>query len=123
MKRVILLWFPDSGFRSLLNPETVEQCKEILYLYENCLSFADWRVRVPRPSWTAVRYQDEQLVWHEERFEGKVARLVLHEIDHTNGILHIHRMEKGDRPLTVTEYDAMAAPSATPSSPTAIDTK
>ena len=85
----------------MLNPETVEQCKEILYLYENCLSFADWRVRVPRPSWTAVRYQDEQLVWHEERFEGKVARLVLHEIDHTNGILYIDYLTSADELIPV----------------------
>lgn len=116
MKRICLLWFRDGGFRPLLNPTVMASGGDVTYSYENCFSILALRVRVPRPQWTTIRYQDPLLAWHEERFDGKASRLVLHEIDHTDGILCIHRMEKGDRPLTTAEYEALLAESSSPDS-------
>ena len=83
-KRVIA--FDDNGTsHAMLNPEIVEQ-SGAYETEEGCLSLPGRRLTT-RYQQIAVRWQDLDMVWHEERFSGWTAQIIQHEIDHCNGIL------------------------------------
>jgi peptide deformylase len=76
-------------FTALLNPEIVKYEGEIMNDYEGCLSVNKIYGMVPRHSKIRVKALD--LEGNEVRFkaEGFLARVIQHEVDHTNGILFI----------------------------------
>ncbi len=53
---------------------------------EGCLSFPGLVGLIPRATKIWVKYHDEDLREKRETFEGLLARIVQHEIDHLNGI-------------------------------------
>lgn len=61
---------------------------------EGCLSFPGIRGDVVRPDELTVKFQDVAGVPHTLRCNGLLARCVLHEYDHLQGILFIERMAK-----------------------------
>lgn len=80
---------------TLVNPEiTVDRGTEEEPYEEGCLSFPDIRGDVVRPDTITARYQDEHGVPHTLRCNGLLARCILHEVDHLNGVLFIDRMDK-----------------------------
>ena len=64
---------------------------------EGCLSFPDIRGDVERFERITVRFQDERGIAHVLSCNGLLARCVLHEMDHLNGVLFIDRMDKKTR--------------------------
>lgn len=76
-------------FTVLINPEIVKYEGEIIEDYEGCLSVKDIYGKVPRHS--KVRIKATNIDGREIRFkaDGFLARVVQHEIDHTNGILFV----------------------------------
>ena len=105
--RICIVQLPDKTWRSIANPEiTVESAEEVLD-YEGCLSFFDKRGLVPRPNTIRVRYVDRDFAQHEEVLDGWAARIVLHEVDHMDGILYIDRMRSEDSLLCLEEYRAI----------------
>ena len=109
MERVVIVRsdFDDKNARSftaLINPEIVKHEGEKIYDYEGCLSVSNIYGKVPRSSKIRVRAMD--LDGNEVRFkaEGFLARVIQHEIDHTNGILFIdHIRDKTDAFYTLDE--------------------
>ena len=85
----------------LLNPHVVDASDEVETRYEGCLSFFDVRGRVERPVRLVVAHQRPDGSRTTTAFEGSVARLVAHEIDHLDGILYTQRMadERGLLPV------------------------
>jgi peptide deformylase len=59
---------------------------------EGCLSFPGIRGDVSRPSAITARYKDAQGVPHVLACDGLLARCILHEVDHVNGVLFLERM-------------------------------
>lgn len=91
-------------FTTLLNPEVVKHEGELIYDYEGCLSVSKVYGCVPRHSKVRVKALD--LEGNEVRFkaEGFLARVIQHEIDHTNGIVFIdHIRDKPDTFYTLDE--------------------
>lgn len=98
LERVVIIRsdFDDKSareFTTLINPEIVKYEGEIVSDYEGCLSVSKVYGMVPRHSKVRVKALDVD--GSEVRFkaEGFLARVIQHEIDHTNGILfidHIH---------------------------------
>lgn len=87
----------ERHFTPLINPEIVKLEGEIIEDYEGCLSVSGVYGKVPRHSKVRVRALD--LEGKEIRFkaEGFLARVIQHEIDHTNGVVFIdHISEKKD---------------------------
>jgi peptide deformylase len=87
----------DRDFTVLLNPEIVKYEGDIVADYEGCLSITSVYGKVPRHTKIRVKALDED--GHEVRFraEGFLARVIQHEIDHTNGIVFIdHIKDKTD---------------------------
>lgn len=59
---------------------------------EGCLSLKDvWGV-VKRPYGVYVSYQDETGTQHKKTFEGFLATIIQHEVDHLNGVLFPKRV-------------------------------
>lgn len=102
LERVVIIRsdFEDKAareFTALINPEIVKLEGEILSDYEGCLSVKNIYGKVPRHSKVRVKALD--IHGNEIRFkaEGFLARVIQHEIDHTNGIVFIdHIKEKTD---------------------------
>jgi peptide deformylase len=84
----------------LINPEIVEvrgkQTEE-----EGCLSLPDIREKVHRAAWVKVKAQNEHGEWFEVEGEELLARALLHEIDHLDGILFIDRISRLKRELVL----------------------
>ena len=76
-------------FTTLINPEIVKFEGELHADYEGCLSVSKVYGKVPR--YTKIRVKALGIDGHELRFkaEGFLARVIQHEIDHTNGIVFI----------------------------------
>lgn len=66
---------------------------------EGCLSLKDiWGV-VKRPYGIILAYQDESGTKHRKSFDGFLATIIQHEIDHLNGILFPKRVLEQKNPL------------------------
>ncbi|HAY70273.1 MAG TPA: peptide deformylase [Saprospirales bacterium] len=74
-----------------INAEILREEGEIVSIEEGCLSFPDLRGKIERPSVVTIRYQDMDLMVHEETYDGFDARVIQHEYDHTLGTLFIEK--------------------------------
>jgi peptide deformylase len=94
----------DKGFTALINPEIVKYEGTIDTDYEGCLSVRDVYGKVPRH--TKIRVKAINIEGEEVRFkaEGFLARVIQHEIDHTQGIVFIdHIKDNADAFYTLDE--------------------
>ena len=81
---------------AIINPEVeITNAKETLY-EEGCLSFPHILGNVSRAIAIRCQFQDTDGHHHTLEADGLLARCILHEIDHLNGILFIDTMEKKD---------------------------
>lgn len=72
----------------VINPVIKEKIGDSVY-EEGCLSVPGIRYKINRPESILIEYQDTDLVLHTELFDGLLARVLQHEIDHLNGIIFI----------------------------------
>ena len=75
----------------LFNPEILSTEGEIV-AEEGCLSIPDVTADVKRPEWIVVKGIDIQNEPVQIETDGLLARVLLHEIDHLNGVLFIDRI-------------------------------
>ena len=102
--RACVVWLPGRGTIKIANPELVSQSDEEILEFEGCLSFFDKRGQVPRPARVRLRYLAQDLEPRDENFELWGARIVLHELDHMNGVLYTDRMSAGQKLLDYQTY-------------------
>jgi peptide deformylase len=83
----------NADFIPLINPEVIKTEGKTLYDYEGCLSVPSIYGKVPRPAKARIKAQtiDGQEV--RIKADGFLARTLLHEIDHLNGILFIDHIK------------------------------
>lgn len=94
----------DTEFTALINPKIVKYEGTQITDYEGCLSVSKVYGKVPR--WSRVRVKALDQDGNEVRFkaDGFLARVVQHEIDHTNGICFIdHIQDQTDAFYTLDE--------------------
>lgn len=109
LERVVIVRsdFDDKAardFTALINPEIVKAEGTLIEDYEGCLSVGGVYGKVPR--YSKIRVKALDLEGHEVRFkaEGFLARVIQHEIDHTNGIVFVdHIRDKKDAFYTLDE--------------------
>lgn len=109
MKRVVIVRSDfdrksNKEFTALINPEIVKYEGTIVEDYEGCLSVKKVYGKVPRHS--KIRLKALDVSGNEIRLkaEGFLARVLQHEIDHTNGIVFIdHIKDKTDAFYTLDE--------------------
>lgn len=86
----------DRTFTVLLNPEIVKYEGEPVFDHEGCLSVRDIYGLVPRYPKVRVKALDQNGREIRLKAEGFLARVLQHEIDHTNGIVFIDRINDKD---------------------------
>jgi peptide deformylase len=122
---------PDVPPLVMLNPEIVRE-EGSWVMEEGCLSIPDIREEVERPELVRVRFKDLDFRDHEIEAQGILSRVILHELDHLNGVLFIDRLGAVKRKLLRGrlnkirrgEYDVsypVAAPSAAQASPSSTE--
>lgn len=91
-----------------INPVVLDQDGEVLD-EEGCLSFPELYIKIKRPQ--KVRVYAKSL--YNEGFvldlAGILARAVMHEMDHLNGILFIERAEASEKEKIDTYLEALTA--------------
>jgi peptide deformylase len=76
---------------ALINPEVVAE-QDRWTMEEGCLSIPEIREEVERPETIRVRYKDVAFNDQELEASGLLSRVILHEIDHLNGVLFIDKV-------------------------------
>jgi len=85
---------------ALINPEvTLQQGRQVEE--EGCLSLPDIREKVVRAEVVKVRAQNVKGEWFEVEGDELLARALLHEIDHLDGVLFIDRISRLKRELVL----------------------
>ncbi|HWA51623.1 MAG TPA: peptide deformylase [Patescibacteria group bacterium] len=97
--------------RTIINPEILETfTKEVEEkkpkkkvkkneILEGCLSLPHYYGPIKRADRVKLKYMDETGKVIEEEFEGFAAQIMLHEIDHLNGVLFVDRILEQKSPL------------------------
>lgn len=96
LKRVFV-WEHEERHGVFVNPEVVETSTDTVIADEGCLSFPGLFYPAERPQRALVRGVDVAGSPIEEDGEGMFARILLHELDHLNGILFIDHLALHDR--------------------------
>lgn len=78
----------------MINPTITTTPKPVTIYEEGCLSFPGIRGEIIRPDAIQVNFQDIDGNPHQISCNGLLARCIMHEVDHLNGMLFIDRMEK-----------------------------
>ena len=87
---------------AIINPDIeITDTAESLY-QEGCLSFPNILGNVSRANAIRCQFQDADGHSHTLEADGLLARCILHEIDHLNGVLFIDIMEKKDLQKNIT---------------------
>ena len=79
------------GHLVITNGEIINRTSD-LNMEEGCLSLPGIRFDVKRPEEITLRYQTISGATKVEEFNGMLARVIQHEIDHLNGVLMIDRV-------------------------------
>jgi peptide deformylase len=79
----------DETFTTFINPEITRTEGRVEEDFEGCLSIKDVYGKVPRYTQVRVKAQDTNGKTFKLKASGFLARVLQHEIDHTNGILFL----------------------------------
>lgn len=82
----------------MINPEIVEE-EGKWEMEEGCLSLPEVRENVWRSEKITVVYDDVNMEEVEMEADGLMARVILHEIDHLNGVLFIDHLNSTKKTL------------------------
>ncbi len=83
---------------TLINPEIISQEGSSI-VEEGCLSIPDVRDEVERAETIHMKFKDTNFEDVELKASGLFARVILHEIDHLNGVLFIDHLPTVKRKL------------------------
>lgn len=86
LRRIIVIAPSPREFRAFVNPRIVEASTLKVESIEGCLSFPGRRLAVNRHAVIRIEHDTIGGV-AKETFEGRVARIIQHEIDHLDGVL------------------------------------
>ena len=80
-----------------INSSIIEFSGDEELFQEGCLSLPGIALDVLRPEKVKLRYQTLDEKWHEDEFEGLLARAIQHEMDHLNGVFIVDRVSEIER--------------------------
>lgn len=83
----------DKTFTVFINPEITKYEGTMTKDYEGCLSIKNLYGFVPRYNKVKVKALDEEGREFRMTADGFIARILQHEIDHTNGIVYIDHIK------------------------------
>ena len=83
----------NNSFTALINPEVIKTEGKIIKEHEGCLSVPEIYGLVGRPNKVKIKAQLEDGTDVRIKADGYLARTLLHEIDHLDGILFIDHIK------------------------------
>lgn len=95
---------PEEPPEAMINPEILVYSEEQEFDWEGCLSVPDTRGKVPRSKSITLSYTNRTGRQIKKNYEGFLARVIQHEVDHLNGITFVERMERGEKLVTDSEF-------------------
>lgn len=101
------LIFENGQPTAYINPQ-IQSVEGESLLEEGCLSIPDIRAEVKRPEKITLSYQTIDGVSHEQQFDGLLARVLQHEIDHLNSVLFVDRIGALKKQMLKKELKAIA---------------
>jgi len=75
--------------KAFINPVIIEKTGDEWVMNEGCLSLPEIREDVTRPESVRIKYLDEDLIEHEETYNGFTSRVIQHEYDHLEGVMFV----------------------------------
>lgn len=78
----------------MFNPKLVDVSNEKIELEEGCLSFPGIVAPISRPIHVKIRFTGPDGQTTTKKFTGMSARVVLHEMDHLNGVLFFNHLSR-----------------------------
>lgn len=95
----------DEVPRIFINPEIVLTSQELSDLEEGCLSIPGVYAKLKRPAAARVQAWNERGRPFNLDAEGLEARVILHELDHLNGVLFVDRLSEPVRKRVLAQYE------------------
>ena len=86
----------NDNFAVCFNPKILVESENFIPIEEGCLTYPGLFVKIRRPDWVEVEFEDENGEKHNDTFEGLMCRVFQHEMDHMNGIDFTSRAKKMD---------------------------
>ena len=83
----------NATFTALINPEVIRADGKVVKSQEGCLSVPSIYGMIPRPSKVRVKAKLEDGTEVRIKATGELARTLLHEIDHLDGVLFIDHIK------------------------------
>ena len=75
-----------------INPVITSETGDEWEFNEGCLSIPDIREDISRKPLITIEYLDEKFEKHIQKYEGVIARVIMHEYDHLNGVLFTDKL-------------------------------
>jgi len=94
--------------RAFINAEMVEESGEPWLYNEGCLSVPNIHEDVKRHSKIKINYYDQDWNYHEDEFDGIIARIIQHEYDHLEGKFLTDRLSPLRRRLLGSKLSAIS---------------
>lgn len=91
----------------LINPLIVNTYGKRTGMWEACISGSELYGKVPRYKKIRVRWYDRHAQLQERDFDGLLAHVIQHEVDHLNGILFVDKVRDPATFMTFSEYKKM----------------
>ena len=108
MKRIFVVHIQNDIERIFINPSILETSHNTYKFEEGCLSIPNIYATVIRPE--AIKIQ----AWNEKgkpftlETDGLLARVILHEYDHLEGIIFLDRLSENKRNRLIAKYEKKA---------------
>jgi len=94
---------------TIINPEIVKEYGRRTQQWEGCISGSELYAQVPRYIRVRLKWMDEKAEVHEQDFDGFLAHVIQHEVDHLNGVLFVDKVKDTKSYMTFREYRKMRA--------------
>ena len=104
MKRIFVVHIDGDQPRVFINPSIIETSQGMVKYEEGCLSIPGLWADVVRPSQVRVQAWNERGRPFTLEASGMLARVILHEYDHLEGVLFIDRISEPKRNRILTKF-------------------
>ena len=105
LQRLFVTHIENDVPRVFINPQIILTAQDLVVYEEGCLSIPGMYADVERPFAVTVQAWNERGRPFTLDAEGLLARVVLHEFDHLNGVLFIDHLDEKKRSRLVTTFE------------------